>query len=123
MTIIHGCGRPPFRIRVLLSTENEEQKKRGRPGNEARHNICSRHSGSGMRDVLVKASTAAIVIVQAYLQVQCSQVVTECWKLNFTSAVNIQSAHFTCLCDKFLLKVEDEMQLLRLQFIRRETSA
>ena len=27
---------PPFRIRVLLSTETEEQKKRGRPGNEAR---------------------------------------------------------------------------------------
>ena len=27
---------PPFRIiRVLLSTETEEQKKRGRPGNEA----------------------------------------------------------------------------------------
>ena len=27
--------RKPFRIRVLLSTETEEQKKRGRPGNEA----------------------------------------------------------------------------------------
>ena len=27
---------PPFRIRVSLSTETEEQKKRGRPGNEAR---------------------------------------------------------------------------------------
>ena len=26
---------PPFRIRVLLSTETEEQKKQGRPGNEA----------------------------------------------------------------------------------------
>ena len=26
---------PPFRIRVLLSTETEEKKKRGRPGNEA----------------------------------------------------------------------------------------
>ena len=26
---------PPFHIRVLLSTETEEQKKRGRPGNEA----------------------------------------------------------------------------------------
>ena len=29
------CFSPPFRIRVLLSTETEEQKKRGRPGNEA----------------------------------------------------------------------------------------
>ena len=29
VSIIHGCGR------VLLSTETEEQKKRGRPGNEA----------------------------------------------------------------------------------------
>ena len=26
---------PPFRIRVLLSTETEEQKKRSWPGNEA----------------------------------------------------------------------------------------
>ena len=31
---------PPFRIRVLLSTETEEQKKRGRPGNEAMIVIC-----------------------------------------------------------------------------------
>ena len=30
---------PPFRIRVLLSTETEEQKKRGRPGNEARQSL------------------------------------------------------------------------------------
>ena len=30
-----GGEKPPFRIRVLLSTETEEQKKRGRPGNEA----------------------------------------------------------------------------------------
>ena len=28
-------GSPPFHICVLLSTETEEQKKRGRPGNEA----------------------------------------------------------------------------------------
>ena len=35
--VIPGLPRfsPPFRIRVLLSTETEEQKKRGRPGNEA----------------------------------------------------------------------------------------
>ena len=33
---------PPFRIRVLLSTETEEQKKRGRPGNEV-HGLV--HSG------------------------------------------------------------------------------
>ena len=30
---------PPFRIRVLLSTETEEQKKRGRPGNEATEDV------------------------------------------------------------------------------------
>ena len=30
---------PPFRIRVLLSTETEEQKKRGRPGNEAKFTL------------------------------------------------------------------------------------
>ena len=42
LTIIHGCGRaakngpPPFRIRVLLSMQNKEQKNQGRPGNEAR---------------------------------------------------------------------------------------
>ena len=30
------CFSPPFHIRVLLSTETEEEKKRGRPGNEAR---------------------------------------------------------------------------------------
>ena len=36
LTIIHGC----FRIRVLLSTETEEQKKRSRPGNEAMHGLC-----------------------------------------------------------------------------------
>ena len=35
--IIHGCGRAALRIRVLLSTETKEQKKRGRPGNEASH--------------------------------------------------------------------------------------
>ena len=33
---------PPFRIRVLLSTETEEQKERGRPGNEV-HGLV--HSG------------------------------------------------------------------------------
>ena len=33
---------PPFCIRVLLSTETEEQKKRGRPGNEV-HGLV--HSG------------------------------------------------------------------------------
>ena len=32
---------PPFRIRVLLSTETGEQKKRGRPGNEARTKVKS----------------------------------------------------------------------------------
>ena len=32
---MEGRFSPPFRIRVLLSTETEEQKKRGRPGNEA----------------------------------------------------------------------------------------
>ena len=40
LTIIHGCGRAAFRIRVLLSTETEEQKKRGRPGNEASTLVC-----------------------------------------------------------------------------------
>ena len=37
--IIHGSGRAAFRIRVLLSTETEEQKKRGRPGNEASETV------------------------------------------------------------------------------------
>ena len=40
LTIIHGCGRAAFHIRVLLSTETEEQKKRGRPGNEASTLVC-----------------------------------------------------------------------------------
>ena len=40
LTIIHECGRAAFFTalphRVLLSTETEEQKKRGRLGNEAK---------------------------------------------------------------------------------------
>ena len=45
-----GTHLPPFRIRVLLSTETEEQKKRGRPGNEATFVWVCVSDGSGVSE-------------------------------------------------------------------------
>ena len=50
---------PPFRIRVLLSTETEEQKKWGRPGNEASY-IVSACAVDALTDITVSSSKSTV---------------------------------------------------------------